>query len=201
MNGACSVSESNAKAIVFIDSSATDINAIVRAASMDAEIVMLDAKSDGIVQIADHLQSRTGVERMHIVCHGVAGELQLGTSTLSLSSITGAYRDKLAGIASMLAPNVRVTVCGCEASADAPGEAIIHALADVTGAYVSGSDDPARASVPSGDSDLEISQRVIGTFINVVPDWTRFLAPPVTGNEGLVTVATGLASGGHRRMA
>jgi hypothetical protein len=42
---------------------------------------------------------------------------------------------------------------------------------------------------------------VSGAFINVVPDWTRLLAPPVTENDGLLSVTTGGISGGHRRMA
>lgn len=171
MDGARSVAESNAKAIVFIDSGVTDINTIVRAASMDAEIVLLDAKSDGIEQIASHFQGRTGVEKMHIVSYGAPGELQLGNATLSLSSITGAHRDGLAIVGTALAHDACILVCGSEDLASTKGEAFIQALANVTGANVYGSDDPAWASVPGGDRDLAISQRAIGTFINVVPEY------------------------------
>ncbi len=201
MVGARLVAESNAKAIVFIDAGVTDINAIVRAASIDAEIVMLDAKSDGIRQIAGHLQSRAGIQKMHIVSHGAPGELQLGNATLSMSSITGAYRDELATIGSALAPDASIIVCCGDVSASVPGKAFVQALAAVTGANVYGSDDPAGASIPDGDRNNDISQRASGAFINVVPDWTRLLTPPVTGNDGLATVTTGRTSGGYRRMA
>ncbi len=201
MVGARLVAESNAKAIVFIDAGVTDINAIVRAASMDAEIVMLDAKSDGIRQIAGHLQSRAGIQKMHIVSHGAPGELQLGDATLSMSSITGAHRDELATIGSALAPDAYIIVCGGDVSASVPGKDFVQALAAVAGANVYGSDDPAGASIPGGNRNNDIRQRVNGAFTNVVPDWTRLLAPPVTGNDGLATVTTGGTSGGHRRMA
>ncbi len=201
MAGARSVGQSNAKAIVFIDSGVTDINIITRAASLDAEIVQLDTEVDGIGQIAGHLRGRAGVEKVHIVGKGAPGELQLGNAMLSLSSIACTYRDNLATIGSALASDACIIVCGSDVSARVPGKAFVQALAAVTGANVYGSDDPAGASMSGRDRSNRIAEGGVGAFINVVPDWTHLLAPPVTGNDGLATVSTDGTFGGYRRLA
>ncbi|MFK7889551.1 MAG: DUF4347 domain-containing protein, partial [Granulosicoccus sp.] len=51
------------------------------------EIVVLDAKRDGIAQITAALIQYDGIDDMHIVSHGSDGQVQLGSTTLSLDSL------------------------------------------------------------------------------------------------------------------
>ena len=53
------VADRTSEGIIFIDSGVSDVSAIVKAASLDGEIVMLDPGADGLVQIASHLAGRS----------------------------------------------------------------------------------------------------------------------------------------------
>ncbi len=56
------------------------------------EVYVLDANRDGVEQIAEVLNGRTGVDAVHIISHGSAGQLNLGSATLNTSSLSGRVR-------------------------------------------------------------------------------------------------------------
>jgi len=58
--------------IVFIDGGVADAGALAAAAD-GAEVVILDPASDGLAQIASHLEGRQGISAIHILSHGESG--------------------------------------------------------------------------------------------------------------------------------
>ena len=72
--------------LVIIDSSVenqTELIADVKSHHPDALIEIIDKDQNGIVQISDLLSRQTGLRSVHIVSHGTAGQLQLGSTKLS----------------------------------------------------------------------------------------------------------------------
>ena len=53
------------------------------------EIVLVDGRSDGVLQITEALSGYSDVDAIHIISHGEAGQLNLGNAQLSESNVTG----------------------------------------------------------------------------------------------------------------
>ena len=96
--------------IIFVDSSVKDIQSFLT--GRNAEVVVLDAGRDGVDQIAQTLAGRTGIFAIHILSHGDAGEIRLGTGTLDTQTISGRYASDLATIKAALAPGADILVYG-----------------------------------------------------------------------------------------
>lgn len=61
------------------------------------EIRILNSEQDGITQISEILANTEGqYDSIHVISHGSAGQIQLGSSWLSNESITG-YTNEIAG--------------------------------------------------------------------------------------------------------
>ena len=131
-------SESNE--IVFVDSTVADITLVANALERGADLVALSADRDGVQQIQQHLQHRTGVEAIHIVSHGTDGQLRLGNSTLdsdSLSDHANALRDWGAS----LSFDADILIYGCDVAASVTGETLLNEIARLTGADIAASND------------------------------------------------------------
>jgi len=98
--------------MVFIAAGVTDSDALLAGRTAASEIVWLDADSDGVLQIAAALAGRSGVDSIHIVSHGRAGALPLGTATLSLATLDS-YRSELAAIGQALQADGDILLYGC----------------------------------------------------------------------------------------
>ncbi len=173
--------------VVFIDSAVTDPGVIAAAAPAGAEIVVLEASRDGVAQISSHLQGRSDIDAIHIVSHGQAGALQLGTSQLTTSSIAGEHADDLAVIQLALGRDGDILVYGCDVAAGLQGQAFVAALAQATGADVAASTDDTGAAALGGDWVLEDQVGAVETQAVAAPAWLGVLAPPSATNDSFVT--------------
>ena len=118
--------------LVFVDARVKDLQSFL--SERASEIILLDPDRDGVEQIAAALAGRTGVDVIHILSHGDAGQLYLGNSTLDVHSISGKHTDELANIKAALSNNADILVYGCDVAAGAQGQAFVTALAAATGA-------------------------------------------------------------------
>ena len=150
--------------IVFVSASVSDVQAFLTSRP-GTEVIVLDANRDGMAQIAAALSGRSGISAIHILSHGQAGQITLGTTTLSISSITGAHADELATIKASLTGNADILIYGCDAGAGAVGQNFINALADATGADIAASTDKTGAAARGGDWVLEASTGRIETDV------------------------------------
>ncbi len=73
--------------VVFVDASVKGYQQLVAGLKPGTEVVVLDANKDGLQQIADYLQGRSGIDSIHILSHGDVGKVQLGNTWLDGSSI------------------------------------------------------------------------------------------------------------------
>ncbi len=99
--------------IVFIDSAVENISQIVSSIDPGAEIILINAQSSGLEQIAGYLSGRTNVGSIHIVSHGEAGTLYLGSDALTTASLSGNSAE-LAVIGRAMSDSGDILLYGCE---------------------------------------------------------------------------------------
>ncbi len=173
--------------IVFIDSSVENIDQIVSGIDPGSEIIMIDDLSSGIDQIAAHLSGRTNIDSIHIISHGEAGTLYLGSDTLNNANLE-LYNEVLAGIGDSLAENGDILIYGCDVASGPDGESFVTRLAAKTDADVSASADDTGWDEAGGDWNLEYSSGAIETPSLQIDTYHGILA---TTNTGAWTIPAG----------
>lgn len=140
--------------IVFVDAAVTDFQSLADRLPADAELVLLDAHSDGVRQISDVLRQRSGVQSIHLLTHGDAGAIRLGSQTLNQQTLVE-QADTIRGWARSLTNDADILLYGCHTAEGETGAAFIRALADLTGADIAASTDITGNAALGGDWDLE----------------------------------------------
>ena len=164
-------------AIVFVDSSVKDYQQFLTQSPPGALVVTLDSGEDGVAQIAATLGKYSDVQSVHIVSHGSAGELHLGSTVLDAGSL-GQHAADLAVWNDALAPGADILVYGCDVGAGASGQALVSGLAALTGADVAASTDATGSAALGGDWVLERSSGSIETAALAPTEYAGLLAAP-----------------------
>ena len=146
---------SSSQELVVIDSSVANPETILSDIDPAAQVVFIDAGSDGIEQLADILSSIDNLDALHIISHGEQGQLNLGTSALNEQTMSGEYADELAVIGDALAEHGDILIYGCDFAGGEEGAEAAALLAGLTGADIAASTDDTGAAVHGGDWDLE----------------------------------------------
>jgi len=140
--------------ILFIESNVVDYQALLAGAASGIEVHLLDAGQNGLAQIADILDGRTGIDAIHIVSHGSAANVELGSLDLGNDNIAD-YADALRQIGNALSADADILLYGCDIAEGSAGAALIDAIAQYTGADVAASSDNTGSSALGGDWNLE----------------------------------------------
>ena len=147
--------------LVFVDPATPDYRSILdgliapQADGRTVEVVLLDNARDGLKQISDALGVRSNLDAVHIISHGEPGELQLGGTKLGFDALLK-NAGKVKGWAESLAPEAGIVLHGTEVGTTEQGQALVAALAKLTGADVSADGAPASDAV-------DASSYVVGT--------------------------------------
>ncbi len=168
--------------VVFVDPTVPNYQDLLSSMNSNVEVIMLDGGQDGIEQMANALSQRTGIDAIHLISHGGAGELQLGTGVLNADSMSTQYADDLAVIHQSLSEQADILVYGCEFAQGEAGQAAVDMLANLTGADVQASNDLTGSISLGGDWELEVSTGTIETSLAVDYDAQMNWAE-VLGNE------------------
>jgi hypothetical protein len=166
--------------IVFVDPTVPNYQDLLRGMDSSIEVILLDGGQDGIQQMAGALAGRTGIDAIHLISHGNAGTLQLGTGTLTTESMSGQYADELAAIQRALSEQADILVYGCDFAEGEVGQAAVNQLAALTGADVQASTDLTGNVALGGDWRLEVQTGTIETQVVITDetqmDWIGILA-------------------------
>jgi uncharacterized repeat protein (TIGR02059 family) len=167
--------------VVFISDDVDDAQTLLGGLRPGVEAVVLDSTRDGLAQIADHLAGRSGIASLHIVSHGVSGNVELGKLWLNSGNLS-AHADTLARIGSALAADADLLLYGCNVGAGEAGAAFLAQLAQATGADVAASNDPTGSARFGGDWELEAQRGSISTG-------SAFVTPALDSYAGLLAVS------------
>lgn len=154
--------------LVFIDADLDDLEQLLQ--SIDTQqgnvaIVQLNADDNGIQQITEYLQqSRHSVSAIHLVSHGQAGQVQLGSEALSDGNLQQ-YEDQIRSWGNYLTAEADILIYGCDVGASDSGQHLLDGLAQLTGADIAASDDATGHEMLGGDWELEMTSGTIDTGI------------------------------------
>ncbi|PKM13834.1 MAG: hypothetical protein CVV15_01780 [Gammaproteobacteria bacterium HGW-Gammaproteobacteria-5] len=146
--------------VVFIDASVKDKQQLLDSLVAGTEVVILDADRDGLAQMAEYLDGRSGIDAIHFISHGGEASLQIGSTRLGLDNIANA-QSQLAAIGSSLTESGDFLIYGCDTSKGEQGAAFVTQLANFTGADIAASDDWTGDTSKGGDWVLETSTGAI----------------------------------------
>lgn len=151
--------------VVIVDSRVRGIETLLNGLSQDTHVILLDADSDGVEQIVRALSVFSDLDAIHMVSHGSAGTLYLGSTLLSLGNISD-YQAQLAQIGATLSVDGDILLYGCYVGSGTTGQSFIENLSKYTGADVAASDDATGNPFLGGDWMLEATT---GPIESVVP--------------------------------
>jgi hypothetical protein len=180
--------------VVFIDAAVENYAEVIKSIDAGVEVVVLSPDKDGVEQVTNYLQRRTGLSAIHIFSHGASGNVALGSSLLNLGTLND-YQEQLKLWSASLIETGDLLIYGCEVADDAEGKAFLEKLHALVGVDVAASDDLTGSSALGGDWLLEETIGVIDSHQAL--QWT-FLknaqvllanSPPTFTSGSSVTVA------------
>ncbi|WP_143735525.1 isopeptide-forming domain-containing fimbrial protein, partial [Microbulbifer mangrovi] len=138
-------------------------------------ITLLTVDADDSLQtVTDLLQkvsseSGTTFDAIHLISHGGAGGIDIGSDALSLETLSGLdgdnHRAQLQAWSTALSENADILLYGCNTGYSLTGDKFIDQVAALTGADVAASDDATGNALRGGDWDLEKNSGEIETDI------------------------------------
>jgi len=150
--------------ILFIESNVADYQTLIDGAKLGTEVHVLDAGQDGLAQMAQILDGRSGIDAIHIVSHGSGGALLLGSVTLTAQNL-GEHTAELTAIGNALNQNADILLYGCDVGKGSDGAAFVSALAQASQADVAASNDTTGAAALEGNWILETSSGYVDADI------------------------------------
>nr|WP_249729050.1 putative Ig domain-containing protein [Acidovorax sp. CCYZU-2555] len=183
------------QAIFFVFDNLPDWQTLAAAVPDGAELVVLDGSQDGLDQIAAHLQGRSDISALHILSHGEAGRVQLGSSSLGVQEAQ-ARADLLERIGSSLTADGDILLYGCDVASGAAGQQFIEQLARLTQADVAASVDATGSALRGGNWQLEAQAGEVALAHalgaqDTLQDYAQLLAVSYsTANNPLSAVST-----------
>ena len=168
----------------FIDARINDYQALISSLQTSDKWALLDAKMDGLDQMATALAQVKNLASIHIISHGAESALILGSSALNLANIHS-YQTQLAAIGASLAPQGDLLLYGCNVVTGSEGHQFIQAIAQLTGADVAASTDKSGPASLGGNSALESHVGIIETASSNLENLSGVLALNIAPSFGL----------------
>ncbi|MCZ7598718.1 MAG: DUF4347 domain-containing protein [Gammaproteobacteria bacterium] len=177
---------------------------ILETRGAEIRVYVIDSRQDGIEQVSRVLEAYEGVDTVHILSHGSAGALALGSTRINAGNLD-TFEENPEGWGSALTPGGDIQLYGCNVADGEQGARFIRDFSAATGADVAASSNDTGAAAFGGDWNLEFTVGVVeSTVINdslAASNFAYLLAAPnIVGNgTGNVSV-NGSGANDHWRI-
>jgi hypothetical protein len=154
--GAAPADSATGNQVVFIDPHVPDYQLLAAGVKSGEQVVILDANTDGVQQIADWLASHDphNVDAIHIVSHGEDGTVRLGSTILATNDVNQ-FAQPLAQIGAALKPGGDILFYGCDVGQGAVGDMFMVEMSMATGgAHIAAASHLVGAASQGGSWDL-----------------------------------------------
>jgi Ca2+-binding RTX toxin-like protein len=131
--------------IAFVDGGLEDLSTLLAGLAPELEVILLDERSDGVVQMAQALAGRSGVDAIHVISHGAPGMIRLGAALLSDDTLDD-YKAEFGAISHALAEGTDLLLYGCSVASGDAGESFLRAVGEGLAADVMASIDDTGAN-------------------------------------------------------
>jgi hypothetical protein len=158
----------HASSLIFLDPGVKDYQHLLAGVQPGTEVHWLHSAQDAIVQITQTLLGRTGLTSLHLVSHGQAGALALGSKGLSLSNLHS-YSSELQSWGNTLSDDADILLYGCDVAQGTIGQSFVQQLAQLTGADIAASDNRTGNAALGGDWTLEVNTGNIDAPLAFLP--------------------------------
>ena len=121
--------------IAFIDPAITDIDALLSGLRPDVEAIILSRTDPAVAQMARAVERQTDIGAIHVIAHGLPGEVSFAAGALSVETID----DEAAGLRDLgaaLGADGILSIWACHTGAGERGDAFTDMLAKTTGTRV-----------------------------------------------------------------
>ncbi|WP_179228285.1 DUF4347 domain-containing protein [Leptolyngbya ohadii] len=149
------------RVFVFIDAQVHQYRHLLAYLSPGVKAFLLSPEVDGVVQISQILAQFENVESIHIVAHGSPGAISLGSSQISLDTLSHYSQDLkrwFSNLSTPIAPSL--VLYSCNAATGDAGQEFVAKLHKLTGATVRASNTPVGHPELGGSWELPV---VMGT--------------------------------------
>ncbi len=174
--------------IVFIDRQLADYEILAAGVLPDMEVCLLEPTQDGVRQIAAVLATRRAIRTIHLVSHGSAGRIQLGSADLSVESIAK-YSLELQQWSERLAPGAELVIYGCEVGQGDRGVSLVYRLSELLGVSVAAAETKTGSAAFGADWELGVrtsKQPVQLAFTaNLMAEYQGVMIDGTPGNDDL----------------
>ncbi|MGQ7958624.1 DUF4347 domain-containing protein [Pseudomonas sp. SP16.1] len=186
--------------VVFVDGNIQNYQQLLAGLPTGAEVVVLDASRNGLEQMAEYLEGRTGIDAIHLLSHGESGAFKAGNAWIDAADLAS-HSETLARIGDALSVDGDFLLYGCSTGEGAAGSALVTELARLTQADVAASTDNTGAQRLGGNWILEAQAGVIEAASLAATEFDALLAAPTTLDFDSVTVdGGGYSLGGSPRV-
>ena len=181
--------------VIFVDTAVDNYAALVKDINAGLErnsvaIIYLDSTQDGLAQINNYLAGASGISAIHILSHGIAGNVQLGNQVLNESTI-GQFKEQIAAWQTALTNDADILFYGCDLAANQSGVDLLRQLSVLTGADIAASNNVTGNSSVNADWVLEEKIGTVETAslfaANQPMEWQGALADVVRLSSGAPT--------------
>ena len=158
--------------LVFLDSSISNLDEMManlrlegaKDPSRTLEFVVLDSTKDGIAQITSALLRYNSIDGMHIVPHGGTGQVQLGSTWLSINNLD-TYRNAVSAWQYSMSDKADILFYGCNLAGSEDGQQLLQQMSLLTDSDVAASEDATGGAKRNADWDLEYQVGTITTNV------------------------------------
>jgi uncharacterized repeat protein (TIGR01451 family) len=181
--------------LVFVDPSVKDYQVLLKGLAPGSQVIVLDAKRDGIDQMTAAIAQRQNLTGIHIVSHGQAGSVWLGRTQLNGVTLDR-YAAQLQQWSKSLAADADILFYGCDLAGNVQGKDLMQQLHQVTGADIAASTNRTGNAKLGGDWILETQTGKIETAIafnaTARQAYSGVLPPPCLPNPLYNTAGTSI---------
>ncbi|MBW4658989.1 MAG: DUF4347 domain-containing protein [Drouetiella hepatica Uher 2000/2452] len=142
--------------LLVVDPTVSDYQILVDGASPQTQVAVLNPGQEGVAQISAILSQYSGIKSLHILSHGAAGQLRLGSSLLNWQTFER-YAIEIQNWAAALVEGADILLYGCQVGAGAIGQSFVRQLSQLTQANIAASANLTGHSALGGDWQLEFT--------------------------------------------
>ena len=185
--------------LVFIDGSLENAEQLLSGWSIAPDgvtrvVFRISTNGDGLDQIRLATQNLSQpIDALHIISHGTAGGLQLGSTWLDTTEVMARQAD-LQALRGALSPDADILFYGCSLAANEAGQGMLDLIGTYTGADIAASVDVTGHNSLGGNWTLEYHIGLIETSIVVSAEaqaeWWNTLDLTAVGAETRVNTTT-----------
>lgn len=140
--------------LLIIDARVADHQSLLADLPGNVTVRVIGAEESGIAVISEALAEGGDFDAIHIVSHGSAGALSLGSDAIRNDTLAG-QSEALQGWAQHLAADADILLYGCDIAQGEAGQALVTELARLTGADIAASANATGSAEQGGDWVLE----------------------------------------------